>query len=76
MCSNPNRPEIILPNFDAQAQRVIVDLAALLARADLDTNDPDTPEGCMGSASDADCSPIFEGLGLVDGIDQSFFTAE
>jgi uncharacterized repeat protein (TIGR04052 family) len=62
-CGRPNQPTIEVPlsadgGFD-------IDLAALVADADLATNAPDTPPGCMSNPMESgDCTPVFEALGL------------
>ncbi len=63
-CSNGNRPEIILDEFDPDRHVIELDFARLVAGADLLTNTPQTAAGCMAAASDPDCGPVFAALGL------------
>ncbi|MGV2831110.1 MbnP family copper-binding protein [Myxosarcina sp. GI1(2024)] len=63
-CSNPNRSDVVLENFDPENNVVVADLANLVSQADLTSNQPDTPAGCMSSPEDMDCMPIFNNLGL------------
>ena len=63
-CSNPNRSDIVLENFDPESNVVVADLANLLSQTDLASNQPDTATGCMSSPEDMDCMPIFNNLGL------------
>ena len=63
-CSEPNRPEIELAGFDASQDVVIADLAALLQDSNVDTNQPNTAEGCMSGPDDSDCAPLFANFGL------------
>lgn len=64
MCEAPNRASVQLPNFDAQTQQVSVDLGRLLADSNIDTNQADTPAGCMSGGDDQDCKGIFQHFGL------------
>lgn len=63
-CRQANRPEIQLSAFDLASDVVILDLAALVAGADLLQNQPKSAAGCMSGPEDADCAPIFAALGL------------
>lgn len=63
-CSSPNRPDILLSDFDPASDSVVVDIAALLANTNLAENQEDTPVGCMSSTEDNDCSGIMQNLGL------------
>lgn len=63
-CSNPNRSDVVLENFDPESNVVVADLANLLSQTDLASNQPDTATGCMSSPEDMDCMPIFNNLGL------------
>lgn len=63
-CSNPNRSDVTLANFDPANNIVVADLANLVAQSDLSSNQPDTPNGCMSSPEDLDCMAIFHNLGL------------
>lgn len=77
MCSAPNRASVQLPNFDLQTNQVSVDLGRLLASSNIDTNQADTPVGCMSGADDQDCKAIFEHFGLSFGgqnSQQDFFS--
>lgn len=63
-CLNPNRATITLEDFDVDDNIVIADLAELLYQSDLATNEANTPNGCMSSPDDDDCTPIMQRLGL------------
>jgi len=63
-CRYPNDVSVDLPAFDPDRDVVRVDLSALLAEADVDTNQPDTAAGCMSSRDDRDCTAIFQAIGL------------
>ncbi len=69
-CSETNRATITLANFDATKQHVEADLGRLLSENNVDSNQPDSPGGCMSSVDDADCKGIFKQLGL--GSDKNF----
>lgn len=66
-CEHPNRPTIELPQFDADEDVVVFDLAALLADADVSRNTEGTAGGCMSSQDDPECAPLFASLGLAHG---------
>lgn len=63
-CGAPNRVSVNLPSFDPDRDVVEIDLAALLADSDVDTNQPRTAVGCMSSSDDRDCAGLFARLGL------------
>lgn len=65
-CSNdrPNRPTYTLSNLDLINDQIYFDYAALVNNADISSNATETPLGCMSSASDSDCGPIFTAMGL------------
>ncbi|WP_043430932.1 MbnP family copper-binding protein [Cystobacter fuscus] len=65
-CTLPSRPEISLEGFVLEQSRVVLDLANLLAGANLDANAnvPNTSIGCMSQKEDPDCAPVFTRLGL------------
>ena len=63
-CANPNRVEVTLLDFNPDEDVVVADLAELLAQSDLSTNQANTPNGCMSSPEDADCTPIMQNLSL------------
>jgi len=63
-CREPNRPHIVLSQFDVRTDIVIADLAALLKDSNVDVNQPNTASGCMSSQDDAECAPLFAHLGL------------
>ena len=74
-CANPNRAEIALDGFDVATGTVAVDMGALLATSDIDTNTMETPPGCMSAPDDPECAAIFSALGIGGG-DQTFFRAQ
>lgn len=53
-----------MSGFDPATQTIVVDMGALLSDSDLESNQPDTPPGCMASADDLDCQPLFDNLGI------------
>jgi uncharacterized repeat protein (TIGR04052 family) len=63
-CEFGNRPDITLTGFDLARSQVVMDLGTLFAGSNLDENAPNTAAGCMSGATDADCAPLFERLGL------------
>ncbi len=79
-CANPNRPEITLAGFNPDTNVIVADLAALLADADVETNQAGTAPGCQSFPADSDCEPVFPKLGLAYGdipaATQQFFRVE
>lgn len=63
-CANPNRAKIVLEDFNVEKDVVVADLAELLSQTDLNSNQNNTPTGCMSSPDDDDCRGIMENLGL------------
>lgn len=64
VCQNKNTVLVEFEKFDADADVVVFDLARLLDRSDLESNQTETPPGCSSAPSDADCAPIFANFGL------------
>lgn len=62
-CAQPNRPTITLADFDWTQQSVVLDVADLLAKTDLDS-DVAGPPGCMSAPADVECEHYFDTLGL------------
>jgi uncharacterized repeat protein (TIGR04052 family) len=63
-CTQPNRADVALSNFDPSRDVVVADLAALLSRSDVRRNQPQTALGCMSAPNDTDCGGLFASLGL------------
>lgn len=63
-CANPNRPTIEFAAFDPDKDVVVADLKSVLAGVDVDTNQAETPAGCMSTPSDGDCNPLLRNFGL------------
>ncbi|MCB1025300.1 MAG: metallo-mystery pair system four-Cys motif protein [Acidobacteria bacterium] len=63
-CKNANRPEFVLENFDPAKEVVKIDLKALFANANVDSNQDKTALGCMSFEVDRDCDTVFKNLGL------------
>jgi uncharacterized repeat protein (TIGR04052 family) len=64
-CAKPNRPLVTLSGFDPRAGTVVLDIAALVAAADVSVNTAETAPGCMSGANDAtECAGVFANLGL------------
>lgn len=63
-CASPNDVIVALPAFDVDRDVVGFDLGALLADANVDVNQNETPVGCMSGARDDECVPLFRQLGL------------
>ena len=63
-CARPNRPEVVLDEFDPYTNVIVVDLAAVFADSELGVNQPDTKPGCQSEPFDLDCVPIMANLGV------------
>lgn len=63
-CANPNRPTIAFAAFDPDKDVVVADLKAVLEGVDVDTNQAETPAGCMSTPTDGDCNPLLRNFGL------------
>ena len=73
-CSNPNRVNVMLEDFNPEDDVVVADMAELLAESDLSTNEENTAMGCMSSPEDSDCLPIMQSLSLEsEDTEQKFF---
>jgi uncharacterized repeat protein (TIGR04052 family) len=83
-CKYPDLPIISLASFKANATKVTLDLATLLADSNLDAQINGTTDqvpGCMSSTGDPECPPLFNKLGLVfesndPGPAQTFFAVQ
>ncbi|MDP1977425.1 MbnP family copper-binding protein [Undibacterium sp.] len=60
-CTNANRMQVKLANFNYSTQKISLDLNALFAGSDL-TSDTAGAAGCMSGTTDSECKAIFEGL--------------
>ena len=63
-CTTLNVPSASFPSFNASTQAVALDIALLFATTDFDTADGGGAPGCMSGATDPECGPIFQKLGL------------
>ncbi len=64
-CGNPNRPTIEFSSFDPDKDVVLADLKSVLEGVDVDTNQAESPAGCMSTPTDGDCNPLLRNFGLV-----------
>lgn len=60
-CERPNRMAYHSHDFNADTQRIAVDVQSLLASSDI-SQDLSGPYGCMSDATDPECTAIFEQL--------------
>jgi uncharacterized repeat protein (TIGR04052 family) len=63
-CRNPNRLVVTLTGFNPLRDSVVLDLAPVLAKADLRRNTAGTPPGCMAFPGDPECRAVMPALGL------------
>lgn len=66
-CTNSNRAEVRLAQFDVAADTVVLDIATLFGGSDLAFNTTGTAKGCMSGTTDPECVPMFARLGLAFG---------
>lgn len=62
-CGQPNRPSVTLDSFDWAQDTIVLDVADLLVKANLDA-DVAGPPGCMSAPTDVECEQYFEPLGI------------
>lgn len=62
-CTRSNRATVQLDDFDAELQKVAVDVQALLAGTDI-TRNQGGALGCMSAATDLDCLKVFDALAI------------
>ncbi len=64
-CARANAPAIEVRGMDLDSDVLRIDLAALVAGADLLVDIPETPPGCQSNPMEsADCEEVFSALGL------------
>ena len=68
-CTVPNRMAITLNNFNAQTQKIAIDVKAMLAGSDVTANGTalggelrSGSPGCMSSSQDPDCPAVFQAM--------------
>ncbi len=64
-CGNPNRPTIEFSSFDPDKDVVLADLKSVLEGVNVDSNQAESPAGCMSTPTDGDCNPLLRNFGLV-----------
>lgn len=64
-CGNPNRPTIEFSSFDPDKDVVLADLKSALEGVNVDSNQAESPAGCMSTPTDGDCNPLLRNFGLV-----------
>lgn len=62
-CTRSNRSLVQFDAFDADTQRIAVDLRALVEGADV-TRNLGGAQGCMSGATDPECQPVFAAFGI------------
>lgn len=78
-CSQPNRSQIVLSDFNPDTDVVVADLGQMLKDVNIDTNVADTPSGCMSGMDDGDCRTVLPAMGVdFDGVsgEQRLFTSQ
>ncbi|MCP5159327.1 MAG: metallo-mystery pair system four-Cys motif protein [Gammaproteobacteria bacterium] len=63
-CGYPNVAEFCLDGFDADQDRIIMNMGAALEASDVAFNTPDTASGCMSGNADPECITIMPRLNL------------
>lgn len=62
-CGKPNRFKVKFDRFDPKTDRVALDIQSLFAGNDI-SRDASADVGCRSNATDTECQPIFDRLGL------------
>lgn len=62
-CTNANLNTITFNGFNVATQKVVLDVPALFAQADIGLNKNSAP-GCMSGTTDNECPAIFDALGI------------
>lgn len=62
-CNRPNRMTIRFERFDADTQRIGLDVLAFAGQNDV-TQNAGGPSGCMSAQADPECNDVFKALGL------------
>jgi uncharacterized repeat protein (TIGR04052 family) len=62
-CTRANRPEVSFASFDPEDQKIVINLAELLATSNV-AHDSGGAPGCMSGGMDPECPAIFSKLGL------------
>jgi uncharacterized repeat protein (TIGR04052 family) len=63
-CTYPNVAEFCLDNFNADQDRVVMDMGKALAGSNVALNTANTASGCMSGNADPECIPILPRLNL------------
>ena len=78
-CTQQNRAEVRLDNFDPATNLIVGDVASLLAEVDVSAGVP-APVGCMSGLDDPDCDSLMPALGIDwpngPAMEQQFFRME
>lgn len=64
-CGRPNVPTIRFDSFNPDSDTVVLDIEALFASSDVNSDTPDTASGCQTFPDDVnECTDLFPNLGL------------
>jgi uncharacterized repeat protein (TIGR04052 family) len=64
-CARPNRPRFLLNGYKPNESRIVLDIDKLLSDVEPAVQESDGGKfGCMSSAEDLGCAPVFKNLGL------------
>ncbi len=78
-CTQQNRAEVRLDNFDVDNNLIVGDVASLLANVDVSAGVP-APVGCMSGLDDPDCDNLMPAFGIDwpngPAMEQQFFRLE
>jgi uncharacterized repeat protein (TIGR04052 family) len=74
-CASRNEAVIAVDGFDPDRDLLVADLAGLFETSDLDVDAGGAP-GCMSDATDPECAPMFDTLGVTEGGEQRVFRVE
>lgn len=62
-CGMPNRPTVVINDYDPLTGTIVIDYAALVSEVDLSMNGGGAP-GCMAGVDDPECAPTMGKLGI------------
>jgi uncharacterized repeat protein (TIGR04052 family) len=72
-CTEPNRVEVALDNFDVARNVVVADVGRVVAQNNVDVN-AGGARGCMSGLTDPECPAVLSAFGIAAGSAQRFFS--
>jgi uncharacterized repeat protein (TIGR04052 family) len=72
-CTEPNRVEVTLDNFDVARNVIVADVGRVVAQNNVDVN-AGGARGCMSGLTDPECPTVLSAFGIAAGSTQRFFS--